>query len=64
MVERERAEDRLLTKKQCAEYLAQSIRTIDNMLAAGELTGYRVRSKILFRLSELDALVEARRIRM
>jgi len=55
-------DDPFFGKSKAAAYISLSLRTIDKMLACGELTGYRVRGKVLLRRSELDAFVENRRI--
>jgi len=54
--------DGFFSKQQTAAYLSLSVRTIDNLIARGELTAFRVTRKLLFRKRDLDALVERHRI--
>ena len=49
--------ERLLRKKETAEKLAQSLRSIDRLVAAGKLTRVKVLSGIRFRLSEVQAIM-------
>ena len=49
--------DRLLRKKEAAEMLACSERTIDRDASCGRLTRVRVRGGVRFRLSEVQAII-------
>jgi len=51
-------EDKLLTKRQAANRLAISIRTLDRMVARRILTKAFVGSAPRFRKSDIDAIVE------
>lgn len=55
--------DIYFTKHEAASYLRRCIRTIEKLTAAGELPAYRVRGKLLFRRGDLDAYVDAQRVR-
>jgi hypothetical protein len=50
-------DDCLLRKKQVAEMLAQSLRSVDRLAAAGKLTRIKILGGIRFRLSEVVKLV-------
>jgi excisionase family DNA binding protein len=50
------AQDRYLSKKEAAKYLALSIRTLDSRLH--EIPHFRVGKKRLFKKSELDEWIE------
>ena len=49
--------DKLLRKREVAEMLACSERTIDRDAACGRLTRVRVRGGVRFRLSEVQAII-------
>ena len=49
--------DKLLRKKQAAELLACSQRTIDRLVAAGRLTRVKILGGIRFRYSQVLALM-------
>ena len=49
--------DKLLRKKQVAELLACSPRTVDRLVASGQLTAIRILGGIRFRLSQVHALM-------
>lgn len=51
-----------LSKREAAAYLRRCTRTLESLVAAGELPAYRVRGKLLFRRSDLDAYVDTRRV--
>ncbi|MBT3637474.1 MAG: helix-turn-helix domain-containing protein [Opitutae bacterium] len=50
--------DRLMTKKQVAETLAVSERTLDRLLARGKLTKVKVGGCVRFRASEIDEVLK------
>jgi excisionase family DNA binding protein len=50
-------DDKLLRKKQAAELLACSQRTIDRLVAAGRLTRVKILGGIRFRYSQVLALM-------
>jgi excisionase family DNA binding protein len=54
--------DTYYVKKEAAAYLRSCIRTVDNLVAKGELPAFKVARKVLFRKRDLDALVERHRI--
>ena len=54
--------DAYLSKREAASYLRRCTRTLESLVAAGEIPAYRVRGKLLFRRTDLDAYVEARRV--
>lgn len=50
--------ERIFTKREAAEYLRVSTRTIDNYMARGIITGRRAGPrKVLFTESDIDAFV-------
>jgi excisionase family DNA binding protein len=49
--------DRLLRKKQVAEMLACSLRTVDRLVNAGRLTRVKIMGGIRFRLSQVQVLM-------
>ena len=49
--------NRLLRKREAAEMLACSERTIDRDASCGRLTRVRVRGGVRFRLSEVQAII-------
>lgn len=51
------ASDRLLRKKQAAELLACSPRTVDREASCGRLTQVKVRGGVRFRFSEVQAII-------
>jgi len=53
-------EDRYFTKREAADYLRLCTRTIENMVARGQIPTYRIGVKLLFRKSELDTFVTER----
>jgi excisionase family DNA binding protein len=55
--------DGFLAKKEAAAYLSLSPRTLDNLVARGDLPAFRITTKILFRKRDLDLLAERNRIR-
>ena len=50
-------DDRLLRKKEVAERLACSLRTVDRLVNAGRLTRVKVLSGIRFRFSQVRLLM-------
>ena len=50
--------DRLLRKKEAAEMLACSVRTIERDADCGRLTRVRVRGGVRFRFSEVQAIIK------
>jgi excisionase family DNA binding protein len=50
-------EERLLRKKQVAERLACSLRSVDRLVNTGRLTRVRVLGGIRFRLSQVQSLM-------
>lgn len=50
-------EESLLRKKQVAERLACSLRTVDRLVNAGKLTRVRILGGIRFRLSQVQMLM-------
>jgi excisionase family DNA binding protein len=56
-IETQHNNDSLLRKKQVAEKLACSPRTVDRLVAAGKLTRVRILGGIRFRLSQVIALM-------
>ena len=55
--ESEKFEESLLRKKQVAERLACSLRTVDRLVNAGKLTRVRILGGIRFRLSQVQMLM-------
>jgi excisionase family DNA binding protein len=51
------SEEKLLRKKQVAEKLACSLRTVDRLVSAGKLTRVRILGAIRFRLSQVQILM-------
>lgn len=49
--------ERLLRKKEVADLLACSTRTIDRLVAAGRLTAIRLVGGVRYRLSEVQAMM-------
>lgn len=54
----------LLTRQESAERLNQSVRTIDNLIATGELAVVRIGRSIRIRPSAIDYFIEARESRV
>ena len=54
--------DGFLSKQQAAAYLSLSVRTIDNLMARGELAAFRITRRVLFRKRDLDLLAERHRV--
>lgn len=52
------ADDVLLRKRQVAERLACSMRTVDRLVSAGKLTRVRVLGAIRFRFSQVRTLMD------
>jgi len=50
-------DEKLLKKKQVAEMLACSLRTVDRLVIAGRLTRVKILSGIRFRLSQVQSLM-------
>ena len=50
--------DKLIRKRQVAEMLACSLRTVDRLVAVGRLTRVRILGGIRFRLSQVQAIIE------
>lgn len=50
--------DQLVRKKQAAEMLACSMRTVDRLVIAGKLTRVRILGGIRFRLSQVQTLMQ------
>lgn len=46
------------TKQEAAEYTRFSARTIESLLARGELKAFRPGRKLLFRRTDLDAFIQ------
>jgi len=53
----ENSDEALLRKKQVAEKLACSLRTVDRLVSAGKLTRVKILGGIRFRLSQVVALM-------
>jgi len=53
----EASEDKLLRKKQVAEKLAVSLRTVDRLVNAGRLTRIKILGGIRFRFSQVQMLM-------
>jgi excisionase family DNA binding protein len=51
------------SKKDASTYLSLSPRTLDNLVARGDLPAFKITRKLLFRKRDLDALVERYRVR-
>jgi len=49
--------EKLLRKKQVAELLACSLRTVDRLVAMGRLTRVKILGGIRFRMSEVNAIM-------
>jgi len=49
--------EKLLRKKQVAELLACSLRTVDRLVAMGRLTRVKILGGVRFRLSEVQAIM-------
>jgi excisionase family DNA binding protein len=49
-----------LTKEEASAYLRCSLRSIDSLLARGELKAYRPSRRLLFKREDLDAFVQRR----
>ncbi|MGA2787500.1 MAG: helix-turn-helix domain-containing protein [Verrucomicrobiota bacterium] len=49
--------ENLLRKKEVAKMLAQSLRSVDRLVAAGKLTRVKILGGIRFRLSEVQNLM-------
>jgi excisionase family DNA binding protein len=56
------SQDRLLRKKEAAQRLACSIRTIEREADCGRLTRVRVRGGVRFRESEIQAIMNGGKI--
>ena len=54
----------LLTRREAAESLRQSVRMIDMLIASGELPAVRIGRSVRIRPSSLDYFVEARESRV
>ena len=54
----ENSGEKLLRKKQVAEILACSLRTVDRLVAAGRLLPVRILGGVRFRFSEVQALMK------
>jgi excisionase family DNA binding protein len=52
-----KAEEKLLRKRQVAEMLACSARTVDRLASLGRLTRVRILGGIRFRLSQVQAIM-------
>jgi excisionase family DNA binding protein len=55
-------QDGFLSKQDAAAYLSLSPRTLDNLVARGDLLAFKVTRKVLFRMRDLDALAERHRV--
>ena len=55
--EAQNSNETLLRKKQVAERLACSLRTVDRLVSAGKLTRVKILGGIRFRLSQVVALM-------
>lgn len=51
-----------LSKSEAAAYLRLSLRSIDNLVARGELVAYKPVKKLLFRRNDLDRWVQSHRV--
>jgi len=56
-------DDRLLSKKQAAEYLNISIGTLEKLMREKELPYIKLERKVLFRKSDIDKFLEDRTIK-
>ena len=56
-------DDRLLSKKQAAEYLNISIGTLEKLMREKELLYIKLERKVLFRKSDIDKFLEDRTIK-
>lgn len=54
----------LLDKKQAAEYLNISIRKLDDLTLRGDIKYSKIDTSVRFKLSELDAYIVRREVRM
>lgn len=54
----------LLTRQESAARLSQSVRTIDNLIASGDLPVVRIGRSIRIRPSAIDYFIEARESRV
>lgn len=52
----------LMTRKQAAEYLKMSIRTLDYRVADNEIAYYRMGRQKMFRMEDLDAYISRNRV--
>lgn len=55
-------QERLLTARQLAEYLGFSAGTIVDWFERGEVPGFKVGGRLRFRVSEVEAWLNARRV--
>ncbi len=56
-MEQKLMDDKLLKKRQVAETLACSLRTVDRLVNAGRLTRVKILGGIRFRLSQVQVLI-------
>lgn len=52
---------RLMTRQETADFLRISLRTLDDMAAAGEIQPTRVRSRVLYRREDVEEYLERQR---
>jgi excisionase family DNA binding protein len=56
-VEVQNVNDKLLRKREVAEMIANSLRTVDRIVAEGKLTRVKIRGGVRFRLSEVQTII-------
>ena len=54
---------RLLTRAAAAEVLRRSIKSVDRLIANGDLPAVRIGSRVLVDATDLDELIQRRRTR-
>ncbi len=60
--EREQVKAAFMTKRAAAIYCALSLRTMDYARARGDLPYHKIGTKVVFRISDLDAYMERYRV--
>jgi excisionase family DNA binding protein len=53
--------DKPATRKEAAEYLGVSLRTVDALLKSGQLTPVRIGSSVRFTYKDLDTFIEKKK---